>query len=79
MIAVTFAAEIEEKVRAIAAQRGIDPSLFVASLVEQQLERYSLFEHPNGDGDDDFDPDAQLLHLRFQFVDWIDPAQFRAS
>ena len=58
MIAVTFSAEIEEKVRAIAARRGIDPSSFVATIVEERLGRYIISEQPNGDGDDDFEPMA---------------------
>ena len=56
---VTLAPEVEQQLATVAAQKGVDPSSFVASLVEKALGAELALAPVNGVGhDDDYDPQA---------------------
>ena len=56
---VTFPADLEKKIIALAEQKRVDPASFVASLVEKGLSNEMALAPVNGTGhDDDYDPEA---------------------
>ena len=55
---VTFPADVEEKVKAAAAQKGLEPDAYLLALVHKDWGAQTPFARPNGNGDDDYDPEA---------------------
>ena len=56
---VTFPLEVEQQVKARAAQKGLDIASYLLSLVQKDTGTQIAFEQLNGDVvDDDYDPEA---------------------
>lgn len=55
---VIFPPEVEEKLKAVAAQKGLEPDAYLLALVQKDWAVQPPLERPNGNGDDDSDPEA---------------------
>jgi len=55
---VMFPPEVEEKLRATAAQKGLAPDAYLLSLMQKDWDTQTPSEQANGNGGDDYDPEA---------------------